>query len=264
MRASAPTGMPKAIAPVVGADALIRPPVQPPRPPGQRVAERNARKEEQVKCVLAARCRRHPRRGNPLSNPHRTPPRPLGGSRKPAGTISRRPSYLSKLARMCKFAPNIFSFPPGAAHFLFDVSKRKWGAHPAWTMPPAGADAPEAAVRRPISLRADPSVRPYSICRGTETKKRRPFGRRLRKRQKRIGCDYLCCSRILAKHSLQYTGRSDFGSKGTRASPPQAAQTAVKYSGDRGPRSCGRHGRPCTAGARSGSRARHKTPAHRR
>ena len=25
--------------------------------------------------------------------------------------------------------PNIFSFPPGAAHFLFDVSKRKWGAH---------------------------------------------------------------------------------------------------------------------------------------
>jgi hypothetical protein len=23
----------------------------------------------------------------------------------------------------------MFSFPPGAAHFLFDVSKRKWGAH---------------------------------------------------------------------------------------------------------------------------------------
>ena len=45
--------------------------------------------------------------------------------------------------------PNIFSFPPGAAHFLFDVSKRKWGAHPAWTMPPAGADTTEAAARRP-------------------------------------------------------------------------------------------------------------------
>ena len=30
------------------------------------------------------------------------------------------------------------------------------------------------------------------------------------------------------------TGRSERGSKGTRASPPQAAQTAVKYS--RGPR----------------------------
>ena len=39
---------------------------------------------------------------------------------------------------------------------------------------------------------------------------------------------------ILAKQSLQYTGRSDLGSKGTRASRPQAAQTAVKNS--RGPR----------------------------
>ena len=32
--------------------------------------------------------------------------------------------------------PNIFSFPPGAAHFLFDVSKRKWGAHPLRKQPP--------------------------------------------------------------------------------------------------------------------------------
>ena len=44
---------------------------------------------------------------------------------------------------------DIFSFPPGAAHFLFDVSKRKWGAHPAWTMPPGGSQTPVAAVRRP-------------------------------------------------------------------------------------------------------------------
>ena len=42
------------------------------------------------------------------------------------------------------------------------------------------------------------------------------------------------CSRIFAKHSLQYTGRSDLGSNGTRASPPQEAQVAVKNS--RGPR----------------------------
>ena len=45
--------------------------------------------------------------------------------------------------------PNIFSFPPGTAHFLFDVSKRKWGAHPAWTMPPGGSQIPVAAVQRP-------------------------------------------------------------------------------------------------------------------
>ena len=38
--------------------------------------------------------------------------------------------------------PNIFSFPPGAAHFLFDVSKRKWGAHPLRKQPPAGAESP--------------------------------------------------------------------------------------------------------------------------
>ncbi|WP_302645889.1 hypothetical protein, partial [uncultured Dysosmobacter sp.] len=25
--------------------------------------------------------------------------------------------------------PDIFSFPPCTAHFLFDVSKRKWGVH---------------------------------------------------------------------------------------------------------------------------------------
>ena len=45
--------------------------------------------------------------------------------------------------------PNIFSFPPGAAHFLFDVSKRKWGVHPRWTSPPGGSQTPEAAARRP-------------------------------------------------------------------------------------------------------------------
>ena len=83
--------------------------------------------------------RRYPRRGNPPSSLYRTPPRPSGSHRKSAGTISRRPSYLSKLARTCKFALNIFSFPPGAAQkvncpagareaplegFLFDVSMR--------------------------------------------------------------------------------------------------------------------------------------------
>ena len=35
-----------------------------------------------------------------------------------------------KLALTCKFGYNIFSFPPCTAHFLFDVSKRKWGVHP--------------------------------------------------------------------------------------------------------------------------------------
>ena len=76
MRASAPTGMPKAIAPVVGADALIRPPVQAPttawgaRSEAERAEggtsgtlvteilgapQRETVKEELVKCVLAPR-----------------------------------------------------------------------------------------------------------------------------------------------------------------------------------------------------------------
>ena len=81
--------------------------------------------------------------------------------------------------------PNIFSFPPGAAHFLFDVSmrgprraprggerrskgagavfaaggngaertlrRRQWGAHPAWTMPPGGSQSPRAVDDRPYT-----------------------------------------------------------------------------------------------------------------
>ena len=44
--------------------------------PGERVAKRNARKEELVKCVLAPRPKTYPRRGNPRSSLYRTPPRP--------------------------------------------------------------------------------------------------------------------------------------------------------------------------------------------
>ena len=94
MRASAPTGTRKAF-------CLVW--YKPLQPPGQRVAERNARKEEQIKCALAPRCRRHPRRGNPLSNPHRTPPRPSERHREHAGTISRRPPYSAE-ARRCRSA----------------------------------------------------------------------------------------------------------------------------------------------------------------
>ena len=58
-----------------------------------------------------------------------------------------RPPHLSKKgAKGAGFAPNIFSFPPCTAHFLFDVSKRKWGVHPpspqsGGTNPIQGADS---------------------------------------------------------------------------------------------------------------------------
>ena len=46
--------------------------------------------------------------------------------------------------------PNIFSLPPGAAHSLFDVSKREWGAHPCGNSPWREPDPPPpdgAAIR---------------------------------------------------------------------------------------------------------------------
>ena len=107
-----------------------------PRPPGQRVAKRNARKENLVKCVLAPRPKTHPRRGNPPSSLYRTPPRPSGSHRRPAGTISRRPPY-SNFARTCKVAAKApFSLTPGAARSLFGADKKRMGgASPVETAP---------------------------------------------------------------------------------------------------------------------------------
>ena len=120
---------------------------QPLRPPGQRVAKRNARKEKLVKCVLATRCRRHPRRGNQLSSLCGTPPRPSDSPRKPAGTLSRRPSH-SNFARMCKVATKaVFSFGPCTARFLFHKMEKKMGGASPLDKPPAGADTPPGRRR---------------------------------------------------------------------------------------------------------------------
>ena len=124
-----------------------------------------------------------PRRGSQCSSLHRTPPRPSGSPRKPAGTISRRPPY-SNFARTCKVAAKApFSLTPGAARSLLGqdrkgprraprggerrrrgagavfaaggngaertLRRRQWGAHPPWKRPPVGAESPAAAGRRP-------------------------------------------------------------------------------------------------------------------
>ncbi len=113
------------------------------RPPGQRVAKRNARKEEQFKCVLAPRFKTHPRRGNPPSSLYRTPPRPSGSHRRPAGTISRRPPYRN-FARTCKVAAKApFSLTPGAARSLFGQDQKENGGRiPRGNGPLAGARFP--------------------------------------------------------------------------------------------------------------------------
>ena len=107
-----------------------------PRRTRQRVAQRNARKENLVKCVLAPRPKTHPRRGNPPSSLYRTPPRPSGDPRKHAGTLSRRPPY-SNFARTCKVAAKApFSLTPGAARSLFGATKKRMGgASPVETAP---------------------------------------------------------------------------------------------------------------------------------
>ena len=148
---------------------------QPLRPPGQRVAKRNARKEKLVKCVLATRCRRHPRRGNQLSSLCGTPPRPSYSPRKPAGTLSRRPSH-SNFARMCKVATKaVFSFGPCTARFLFHKMEKKMGGcipagqaplreqTPPWP-PFGGPSAPYTAERQaaPVQPARHPTAR-YSL-----------------------------------------------------------------------------------------------------
>ena len=64
-----------------------------------------------------------------------------------------RPTVPCRRQEVCACADR-----PADALFLFHRArrilflaqpKREWGAHPAWTMPPAGADTPEAAGRRP-------------------------------------------------------------------------------------------------------------------
>ena len=83
-------------------------------------------------------------RGCPLCDPMNAMPANAGTHSGHLGTFSaagRRllifvgSSYrpllrMGELTQMCQLIPDIFSFPPCTAHFLFDVSKRKWGVRP--------------------------------------------------------------------------------------------------------------------------------------
>ncbi len=54
---------------------------------------------------------------------------------------------------------NIFSFPPCTAHFLFDVSKRKWGVHSAGKAGVVPRPAPVARKKRPRAASARKPLR---------------------------------------------------------------------------------------------------------
>ena len=130
------------------------------------------------------RQRKSAQRVSQISTGQRVPQGPgvsVPDRRKGLPTIPRRRQEVCACADRPAEAP--FSLPPGAAHFLFDVSmrgprraprggerrskgagavfaaggngaertlrRRQWGAHPAWTMPPGGSQIPVAAVQRP-------------------------------------------------------------------------------------------------------------------
>ena len=110
-------------------------------------------------CCVGPCCTPHRPPASGSENRRRMYPRPPRAGGFPKGSAfpsltaarDRQPSPAGgrRSAPAQTDPPNIFSFPPGAAHFLFDVSKRKWGAHPAWTMPPWREPVPRG--RRPAA-----------------------------------------------------------------------------------------------------------------
>ena len=90
-------------------------------------------------CCVGPCCSSHQPPASGSENRRRMYPRPPRAKDFPKGRAfpsltaarDRQPSPAGgrRSARAQTDPPNIFSFPPGAAHFLFDVSKRKWGAH---------------------------------------------------------------------------------------------------------------------------------------
>src|SRR5699024_10532599 len=90
-----------------------------------RVAKRNARKEELVKCVLAPRPKTHhpPRDGS--TDLAEDPSVPEGQPESEQAPIRRPPSRAEGHCTGARLAP--FSLPPGAAHSLFGQDQKENG-----------------------------------------------------------------------------------------------------------------------------------------
>ena len=126
---------------------------KPLRLPRQRVAKRNARKEELVKCVLAPRRPPHhpPRDGS--CKLAEDPSVPEGQAKSEQAPIRRPPSRAEGHCTGARLAP--FSLPPGAAHSLFGQDQKENGGriprgngplreqNPPWP-PSGGPSSPKA------------------------------------------------------------------------------------------------------------------------
>ena len=103
-------------------------------PAARSAAERAEREADQMRPCTPLTFAPAPRES--AFKPVHTPPRPSGGHRKPAGTISRQLPY-SNFARTCKVVTkSVFSLTPGAARSLFGADKKRMGgASPVETAP---------------------------------------------------------------------------------------------------------------------------------
>ena len=130
-----------------------------PRPPGERVAKRNARKEKLVKCVLAPRRPPHhpPRDGSiDLAEEHSVPE---GQPKSEQAPIRRPPSRAEGHCTGARLAP--FSFGPCTARFLFGQDRKENGGCIPLDKPPAGAETrwppdggPYRSQQRPDLIRS--------------------------------------------------------------------------------------------------------------
>ena len=81
--------------------------------------------------------------------PRRRPKRARRQAQIGAGTDT--PTPVARGGPLHRSAPSAFFSSTGRGAFSFWARpKREWGAHPPWKRPPAGAESPVAAIRRPI------------------------------------------------------------------------------------------------------------------
>ena len=99
-------------------------------PAARSEAERAEIGERQMRPCTPTQYAPAPRESAIKPVPH--PAAPVGrSSQTRRNSLTSSPRMIRELwASAPKVASDIFSFPPAAAHFLFDVSKRKWGADP--------------------------------------------------------------------------------------------------------------------------------------
>ena len=180
-RRSAPTGEQKNRQRLVGADLCVGPC---PAREGQRQRLRSRLRLCRLTLDSRSRLRRATDVASPLRGDAAYPLR-VKAERKVSGTSpglddpkgSAFPSLITaregqpspaggrRSALAQTDPPNIFSLPPGAAHSLFDVSKREWGAHPPWKRSPAGAGLGASSVL-PLALVGLPPCRERRVLRG--------------------------------------------------------------------------------------------------